>query len=43
MAGVFLLLEPLMISLVAKDACPTAGRPPGFPRILGMVSEARLR
>ena len=43
MAGVFLLLEPLMISLVAKDACTTAGRPPVSPRILGMVSEARLR
>lgn len=27
MAGVFLLLEPLMISVVAEDACPTAGRP----------------
>lgn len=43
MAGVFLLLLPLMIVLLAQDACPTAGRLPEFPGVLGTVSEARFR
>lgn len=43
MAGTLLLLEPLMISLLAKDACLAAGRLPEFRSVLGMVSEARFR
>lgn len=46
MAGVFLLLEPLMVSLLSKLPAPQREAAPAsaeLSRVLGMVSEVRCR